>query len=298
MDLALWMVAADNPLTARVAVNRFWQQLFEVGLVKTSEDFGSQGESPSHPELLEFRSVEFVESGWDVKELMRTIVLSRTYRQSSAAAREQFVKDPANRLLARGSRFRLDAEVVRDQWLSTTGLLNQDLYEKSVKPPQPEGLWETVAMPSSYPNSYQSDSGDRIYRRSLYTFWKRSDSPASDVDLRRTDSRKLYCSSRTDQHTASGALLLMNEPQHFAAATQYAQTLLANVDLSDREKIALAYETVTIQEPSATTLDLLLKGLEDFKTIYTDDDPAKTELSSWTMLVHSILNLDITKTRE
>ncbi|MEQ8835953.1 MAG: DUF1549 domain-containing protein, partial [Lacipirellulaceae bacterium] len=144
MDLAEWLVEPDHPLTARVAVNRFWQQLFGVGLVKTSEDFGAQGQVPSHPKLLDYLTIEFVESGWDVKKLMRQMVLSKTYQQSSRADRERFINDPENRLLSRGSRFRLDAEVIRDQIFSTTGLLNDELYGRSVKPPQPEGLWEVV----------------------------------------------------------------------------------------------------------------------------------------------------------
>ncbi|MCA9180459.1 MAG: DUF1553 domain-containing protein, partial [Planctomycetales bacterium] len=149
MDLAKWLTARDNPLTARVAVNRFWQQLFGVGLVKTSEDFGSQGESPRHPELLDYLALQFIDSGWDVKAIMRSMVLSETYQQTSHASRERYTADPRNRQLARGSRFRLDAEVVRDEVLAVSGLLNCTQFGKSVKPPQPAGLWETVAMPTS-----------------------------------------------------------------------------------------------------------------------------------------------------
>ena len=142
LDLAEWFVSPEHPLTARVAVNRFWQQLFGVGLVKTSEDFGAQGEWPSHPDLLDYLAVTFVQSGWDVKALMKQIVMSETYRQDPQAEPDRFEKDPENRLLARGSRFRLDAEVIRDQILATSGLLNSEMFGQSVKPPQPVGLWQ------------------------------------------------------------------------------------------------------------------------------------------------------------
>ncbi|SVC34443.1 uncharacterized protein METZ01_LOCUS287297, partial [marine metagenome] len=146
MDLAEWFVDPSNPLTARVAVNRFWQQFFGTGLVKTSEDLGAQGEVPSHPELLDHLTVSFIESGWDVKALIKQIVLSKTYRQSSVSTSEQFAKDSENRMLARGSRFRMDAEMIRDQILATSGMLVNTMYGKSVKPPQPDGLWKSVTM--------------------------------------------------------------------------------------------------------------------------------------------------------
>ncbi len=158
----------EHPLTARVAVNRFWQYIFGVGLVKTSEDFGAQGEWPSHPELLDLLSTSFVESGWNVKELLRRIVLSNTYRQSSDATTEEYRKDPDNRHLSRGSRYRLDAEEIRDQILAISGQLNREMFGKSVKPPQPPGLWEMVSMAA--PFTYVPDAGKDIYRRSLYTY--------------------------------------------------------------------------------------------------------------------------------
>jgi hypothetical protein len=157
----LWLHA--NPLTARVAVNRFWQQCFGTGLVKTSEDFGAQGDRPSHPELLDYLSLQFMESGWDIKQLMRNIVLSETYQQSSKVTSELRAKDPENRLLARGSRFRMDSEMVRDQVLMASGLLNHEMLGKSVKPPQPAKLWQIVAMPSSYPRIYKADEGKKPF---------------------------------------------------------------------------------------------------------------------------------------
>lgn len=317
-DFAEWLVEPDHPLTARVAVNRFWQQLFGVGLVKTSEDFGAQGQVPSHPKLLDFLAVKFVESGWDVKALMRRMVLSQTYRQSSQASRESYVNDPENRLLARGSRFRLDAEVIRDQVLSVTGLLNDDLYGKSVKPPQPDGLWEVVTMPSSYPKKYDPDSGNRIYRRSVYTFWKRS-IPPPQMSIFDAPTRESCIARRERTNTPLQALLLMNESQFFAAASYYAQQLLGREELADRERISLALESITSQPPSPATLDRMMVALKDFRQFYATDEQAArelvascarnldrvslssdqpSELAAWTMVIHSILNLDQTKTHE
>ncbi len=319
MDLAQWLTERSHPLTARVAVNRFWQQLFGVGLVKTSEDFGAQGEAPSHPELLDHLAVRFVDSGWDVKDLMRTMVLSQTYQQSSHASRERYTQDPRNRKLARGSRYRLDAEVVRDQMLSVCGLLNTQMYGKSVKPPQPAGLWETVAMPSSYPNTYQADAGDRIFRRSLYTFWKRA-IPPPQMSIFDAPTRESCIARRERTNTPLQALLLMNEEQHFVAARHFALSLLAKAELTDTERIGLAYETITARSAEPHALADLQLGLNEFTQLYQVDlasveamlafgelPDEKHELSqprdrprlaAWTMLVHSILNLDITKTRE
>ncbi len=317
LDLANWMVAPENPLTARVAVNRFWQQFFGVGLVRTSEDFGSQGETPSHPELLDHLAIEFVESGWDVKDLVRRIVLSQTYRQSSKAQPDRFKTDPQNRLLSRGSRFRLDAEVVRDQWLSVSGLLHNELYGKSVKPPQPEGLWKIVAMPSSFPNSFSPDSGDKVRRRSVYTFWKRG-LPPPQMTVFDAPTRESCIARRERTNTPLQALLLMNEEQHFAAAKHYANVLLQDADTDDGQgvddqRIELAYESITSQLPSDEIKQQLKTALKQFRQVYADDvelakrltrndtsinDESSSELAAWTMLVHSLLNLDATRTRE
>jgi len=177
LGLARWLVQRDHPLTARVTVNRLWQSVFGVGLVKTSEDFGTQGERPSHPDLIDYLAVAFVESGWDVKALARRIVTSETYQQSTEATPESYRQDPDNRMLARGSRFRMDAEMIRDQILATSGLLNPSMFGKSVKPPQPAGIWKAVTLPSSFPKTYAADVGEKTYRRSLYTFWKRGMPP-------------------------------------------------------------------------------------------------------------------------
>ncbi|MFV1981077.1 MAG: PSD1 and planctomycete cytochrome C domain-containing protein, partial [Rhodothermia bacterium] len=221
MDLAEWFVSPEHPLTARVAVNRFWQQLFGVGIVKTAEDFGAQGEWPSHPDLLDYLAVSFIESGWDVKALMKQIVISETYQQASEAKPERFEDDPENRLLSRGSRFRMDSEMIRDQVLATSGLLNDELYGKSVKPPQPAGLWETVSMPSSYPRIYEPDTGDKIYRRSVYTFWKRG-MPPPQMTILNAPSREACIARRERTNTPLQALLLMNEPEYLKAARHLA----------------------------------------------------------------------------
>ena len=306
LDLAEWLVDPSHPLTARVAVNRFWQQLFGVGLVKTSEDFGAQGELPSHPKLLDYLTLQFVQSGWDVKSLMRSVVLSQTYRQSSQASRDQYVSDPDNRLLARGSRFRLDAEMIRDQALAVSGLLNSTMYGKSVKPPQPAGLWENVAMPYSYPRVFQSATGDQVYRRSVYTFWKRG-LPPPQMTIFDAPSRENCVARRERTNTPLQALLLMNEEQYFAAAKHYSKALLQQSDLTSEDKIRRAYEAVTSQVPSDAILGQLQNAWQELRQIYSNDpDSAKAmlvgsedaELAAWTMLVHSLLNLDTTKTRE
>ncbi|HRX82872.1 MAG TPA: DUF1553 domain-containing protein, partial [Pirellulaceae bacterium] len=221
MDLAEWFVAAENPLTARVAVNRWWQQLFGVGIVKTAEDFGARGDFPSHPDLLDHLAVSFVESGWNVKALIKQIVMSETYRQSSDATPDEFKNDPDNRLLSRGARFRLDSEVIRDQVLATSGLLNYELFGMSVKPPQPEGLWETVSMPSSYPRSYETDTGSKIYRRSVYTFWKRG-MPPPQMTILNAPTREACIARRERTNTPLQALLLLNEPEYVKSSRHLA----------------------------------------------------------------------------
>ena len=311
MDLAAWFVSADHPLTARVAVNRFWQQLFGVGLVKTSEDFGAQGQWPSHPELLDYLTVSFIESGWDVKALVKQIVMSETYRQASETTPGQIANDPENRLLARGSRFRLDSEVLRDQVLATSGLLNQDLYGKSVKPPQPAGLWETVTMPSSYPRSYEPDSGDKIYRRSVYTFWKRG-MPPPQMTIFNAPSREACIARRERTNTPLQALLLMNEPEYLKAARQLAHETIADRSLSPADRLEVIYETITSKLPLAGEKEELLQLVSDLETIYGDNPSladqlcdgvplhegvSTVELAAWTMLVSTVYNLDITKTR-
>ncbi len=313
MDLAEWFVSAEHPLTARVAVNRFWQQLFGVGIVKTSEDFGAQGEWPSHPDLLDYLAVSFVESGWDVKALMKQIVMSETYQQASEATPERFESDPENRLLSRGSRFRMDSEMIRDQVLATSGLLNYDMYGKSVKPPQPAGLWKAVSMPSSYPRVYEPDTGDKIYRRSVYTFWKRG-MPPPQMTILNAPTREACIARRERTNTPLQALLLMNEPEYLKAARHLAHETIADRSLSAGGSLGGCLrddhlETARCRRNRGASQ----AGWKTWKAIYRDNPSladqlcegvqlhegvSAAELAAWTMLVSTIYNLDITKTRE
>ena len=221
LGLAQWLVDPDNPLVARVAVNRFWQEVFGTGIVKTAEDFGSQGEAPSNQELLDWLAVEFRESGWDVKKLFRLMLTSAAYMQESVSTDEKVKKDPDNRLLARGPRFRMDAEMVRDYALAASGLLAPAIGGPSVKPYQPDGLWETVAMQGSNTRFYKQDHGDKLYRRSLYTFWKRSAPPAS-MDIFNAPTRESCTVRRERTNTPLQALVTLNDPQFIEAARSLA----------------------------------------------------------------------------
>jgi hypothetical protein len=232
LGLAEWMVEPSNPLTARVAVNRFWQQIFGVGIVKTTEDFGSQGETPSHPELLDWLAVEFRESGWDVKNLLRLMVTSATYRQSSVQSKDQ--KDPENRLLARGPRFRMDAEMVRDVALSASGLLVSRVGGPPAKPYQPSGVWEATSMKESNTKNYVQDKGDNLYRRSVYTLWKRSAPPAS-LETFDAPTRETYIVRRERTDTPLQALVGLNDPQFVEAARNLAEHAMhSNQALDDQ----------------------------------------------------------------
>ena len=312
MDLADWFVSGGHPLTARVTVNRFWQQLFGVGIVKTSEDFGAQGEWPSHPDLLDYLAVSFVESGWDVKALVKQIVMSETYRQASGATPEVFARDPENRLLARGSRFRMDAEMMRDQILATSGLLNYEMFGASVKPPQPAGLWKTVSMPSSYPRVYEPDTGEAIYRRSVYTFWKRG-MPPPQMTILDAPSREACIARRERTNTPLQALLLMNEPEYAKAARHLAHKTIADRSQSPADRLAVLYETITSRLPDEVETETLLDLAEDLAVTYGEnadlagrlcegvrlpDGVSAAELAAWTILAGTIYNLDITKTRD
>ena len=312
MDLARWLTHESHPLTARVTVNRFWQQLFGVGLVKTSEDFGTQGELPSHPELLDDLTIRFVESGWNVKELIASIVLSKTYQQASTATPKAFDDDPGNRLLARGSRFRMDAEMIRDQILAVSGLLNETMYGKSVKPPQPPDLWKNVSMVSSSTYAFTADSGNKIYRRSLYSFWKRA-LPPPQMTIFDAPTREACTARRERTNTPLQALVLMNEQQYFEAARQLASRLLADEQLSHSERLARAYEMITSQLPDALEQQDLTEGLAAFRATYkqnpalakklvgqdgTASEEQSADLAAYTMVINALLNLDITKTRE
>ncbi len=317
MDLARWTVRPDHPLTARVMVNRTWQQFFGVGLVKTSEDLGSQGEVPSHPELLDFLARSFVRSGWDVKELVRRIVCSDTYKQASRAAPEAFASDPENRLLARGPRFRLDAEVIRDSMLSTSGLLEERLYGPSVKPPQPAGLWEAVALPDSYPRVHQTSPGRDAYRRSVYTFWKRG-LPPPQMTIFDAPGRESCVARRERTNTPLQALLQFNEQQCVEAARHVATRACTEIAAPSNEyRIGWIYETVTSRPTDRDELRVLTALFEDLRDHYLADEAAARALlaldaeaasspvapplavhAALTVVANTIYNLDITRTKD
>ena len=234
-------------------MNRFWLQVFGTGLVKTAEDFGAQGEPPSHPELLDWLAVQFREDGWDVKRFMKRLVMSATYRQSSRVTPESLAKDPANRLLARGPRFRLDAETLRDQALFAGGLLVETVGGPSVKPPQPSGLWEAVAYTDSNTAHFKADTGvEKIHRRSFYTFWKRT-SPPPQMTTFDAPSREACQVRRERTNTPLQALLMMNEPQFIEAARGLAERTLRDGGKTTDQRITYMFRLVTSQRQTTAT---------------------------------------------
>jgi len=313
LGLARWLVDPGHPLTARVTVNRFWQQLFGTGLVKTAEDFGSQGEPPSHPELLDWLAREFIETGWDVKRLMRLIVTSATYRQSSHATPGLISRDPENRLLARGPRFRLDAEMVRDHALYISGLMVEQIGGPSVKPYQPAGLWEAVAYPTSTTAKFVQDRGEKLYRRSMYTFWKRT-SPPPNMLLLDAPSRETCTVRRARTNTPLAALALMNDVQFFEAARGLAQRMIRDGGSNLEDRIAYGFRLAVARPPDGEELRILADQyhwhLNDFHrdkvaaeqaTRFGESppDPAidPAELAAMTLVANALINLDESLTK-
>jgi hypothetical protein len=313
LDLARWMVAAENPLTARVTVNRLWQQFFGFGIVKTSADFGSQGEPPTHPELLDWLAVTFRESGWDVKSMIRRIVTSATYRQSSAATPDLWKRDPENRLLARGPRFRLDAEVIRDNALFVSGLLKDEAGGHGVKTYQPPNIWEPVGFGGSNTRFYKQDTGDALYRRSIYTFLKRT-APAPFMTTFDAPSREQFCTRRERSDTPLQALQLMNDVQHFEAARALAVRILKEGGEGSAARIAWGYRTVLGRRPTDQEMVIVWGALEKHLARYQKDPEAakaavhngesappanipEPELAAWTLVANLLLNLDETITK-
>jgi hypothetical protein len=307
LDLAKWLVSPQHPLTARVQVNRLWQQFFGIGLVKTSNDFGSQGEPPSHPELLDWLAATFRESGWDMKAFVRMIVTSHTYRQSSQFAVRGSQLDPENRLLAHGPRFRLDAEVVRDQALFVSGLLSPKIGGKGVKPYQPENIWEPVGFGGSNTRNYIQDHGEALYRRSLYTFWKRT-APPPNMTSFDAPNRESYCLRRERSNTPLQALTLMNDVQFFEAARNFAQNVM-QTNASTDARITALFRTSTGRFPSAQEAEIIRQDFEKHLAAYTtkpeeakkairygeskpDEKLNPAELAAWTMVANLVMNLD------
>lgn len=256
LGLARWLVDPRHPLTARVVVNRIWRQHFGRGLVVTQEDFGSQGQLPSHPALLDMLSRVFIESGWDVKALHRTILLSQTWQQSSSATREGFAIDPENKWLARGPRFRLSAEQIRDSALAVSGLLTGKVGGPSVKPYQPAGLWEE----SGTGKSYRQDKGDALYRRSMYTFWRRTAPPPSMLTFDAV-SREVCTAKRESTSTPLQSLVLLNDPQFVEAARALAEAALLAKPENDAVLVHGLFERALGRSPSAKESEAMLKSL-------------------------------------
>ncbi|MCA9139370.1 MAG: PSD1 domain-containing protein [Planctomycetales bacterium] len=308
LDLANWLVSGQHPLTARVAVNRLWQQLFGTGIVRTSGDFGSQGDPPSHPELLDFLAIDFVDHDWDMQYILKTILTSETYRQSSRATPRQIEIDPDNRLLSHSPRFRWDAEVLRDQSLLVSGLLVSQVGGKPVKTYQPPDIWEPVGFGSSNTRYYKRDSGDALYRRSLYSFLKRT-APPPFMSTFDAPNREQSCSVRQRSNSPMQALQLLNDVQHVEAARHFAARMLRNGGATQQERINWGWECVTGRQPTASEAEVVLKLLQSFLDRYRSDvDSAKqligygesetidtvdpTELAAYCMVANMMLNLD------
>jgi hypothetical protein len=315
LTLAKWLVQPGHPLTSRVAVNRFWLMYFGQGIVKTQEDFGVQGEPPVHPQLLDWLATEFVRTGWDIRAMQRLIVTSATYRQSSRVTPALLEKDPENRLLARGPRFRLPAEMIRDTALAVSDLLNDEIGGPSVLPYQPKGLWEELAFGDGYSaQTYEQSHGKDLYRRGMYTFWKRTAPPASLATFDAPDREK--CTGRRAlTNTPLQALVLLNDPTYVEAARALAQRTLLYGGTDEKSRLNFAFRLATARKPSGKETGVLRKLLETELKSFEQNPTAATkllavgesardkrlnpaELAAWTTVASVILNLDETVTRQ
>jgi hypothetical protein len=274
LGFARWLVSPENPLTARVAVNQLWQMLFGTGLVKTTEDFGAQGEPPSHPELLDWLATGFLRNGWDVKAMIKSMVMSATYRQASRVTPELLARDPENRLLARAPRLRLPAETIRDQALAASGLLVGDLGGPSVKPYQPKGLWKELSG-----TDYVPDRGSKLWRRSLYTYWKRTAPPPTmatfDAPARES------CSVRPGRtSTPLQALALMNDVTFVEASRRLAQRVMLEGGATPEARLRLAFRLVLARTPSAAEMKVLADNLGAQRARFLSEPQAALDLVS------------------
>jgi hypothetical protein len=308
LDLARWITSPDNPLTARVTVNRLWQMFFGSGLVKTTEDFGVQGALPSHPELLDWLAVEFVESKWNTKHLVRLIVTSATYMQSSRITPELLERDPDNRLLTRGPRHRLPAWMIRDQALAASGLLTPTFGGPSVKPYQPAGVWEEATFGNK---RYQQDRGEALYRRSLYVFWRRIVGPTMFFDAA---NRQTCTVKATITNTPLHALATLNDVTYVEAARALAQLAMEKGGSTDSERLTFAFRRLTARKPTQEELKILVGALEKQRQLFAADKAAAVKLlksgdsprnekldvvehAALTVVCHTLLNLDETLTK-
>jgi hypothetical protein len=274
LGLAKWLVSADNPLMARVQVNRYWQYFFGTGLVKTSENLGTQCEPPVIPALLDWLSVEFRESGWNVKRLEKLMVMSSTYRQSSRETPEMRAKEPENRLFARAARFRLPAMLLRDVALSTSGLLNPKIGGKPVYPYQPKGIWDGLAITNERDFTYPQSKGEDLYRRSLYTFWRRTVAPSNmfDASVRQTCKVRLAVTS-----TPLHALTMLNDVTWVEASRAMAQNLLEKPGLDSNQRLSEAFRLICARRPALEELKVLRRSLDRALAVYRADPKAADE---------------------
>jgi len=310
LGMARWLTQPDHPLTARVTVNRYWYMLFGTGLVKTAEDFGAQGEWPSHPALLDWLAVDFIESGWDVKRMLKQMLTSATYCQSSRVTRELWQRDSQNLLLARGPRFRLQAEFIRDNALAASGLLVPQIGGRGVKPYQPPGLWNEVSLSGNV--RFVQDKGQNLYRRSMYIYWKRS-APSPSMTIFDAPSREKCTIRRSRTNTPLQALVTLNDPQFVEASRALAQrVMLAGGSLDDQ--ITLAHRLTTGVRPKESTMAVLKQAFEEELAIFQAEPARAGELlkigeskrdesldapahAAMTVVASMILNFDATLTR-
>ena len=306
LELARWLVSPQNPLTARVIVNRMWQDHFGIGLVKTAEDFGSQGEVPSHPALLDWLALEFIESGWNVQAMHRLIVTSATYRQSSQVTQALHDQDPQNRLLARGPRYRADGFVIRDLALQASGLLSKKSGGPPVKPYQPDGLWAEVA--ANVGTKYDTSTGEDLFRKSLYTYWKRAVNPPG-MTIFDSGGREICSVAVRRTNTPLQALALMNDPTYVEAARKLAERVLTSESSDDHAKLHQMYRLATSRQCQEPTFLVLTDNLNFFRNHFTehpaeadqllsigessrDEKLNQIEYAAFTAVAHLILNLD------
>jgi hypothetical protein len=313
LGLARWLVDPGNPLTARVAVNRYWQMYFGTGLVKTVDDFGSQGEAPSHPELLDWLATEFMRTGWDVKAMQRLIVTSAAYRQASVATPEMRERDPENRLIARGPRVRLAAEMIRDQALSVSGLLSTKMGGPSVKPYQPEGLWEQLSAFQGR-KLFERSTGEDLWRRSVYSYWKRTVPPPS-MTIFDAPTRESCVVRRQASTTPLQALALLNDEMYIEMSRKFAERMVKEGGASPAGRLAWALRLATSRAATAPEVKILEQGMER-RLAQFRADPASAEkllsageaprdksidtaeLAAYTTAASVILNLDEVITRQ
>ena len=309
LGLGMWLTTTENPLPARVTVNRYWYYLFGNGIVESTNDFGVMGARPSHPKLLDWLASDFVENGWDFHHLLKTIVTSSTYRQSAIFTDEKLEADPLNKLLSRGPRYRLDAEQIRDLALSSSGLLSKDIGGPPVKPYQPTNVWESVAMKASNTKSYVADTGSKLYRRSLYTFWKRT-APHPSMEILNAPSREVSCVRRELTNTPLQAFVVMNDPQFVESSRQLAAHALLN---NQENPAILQFIAARLLNRELTTaeIEIVNQTLEfSYAKFKAAPDNAKAlisvgesiapaeldpaQLAAWTLTANQILNMDET----